>query len=148
MSNRRRDGRGSQGARPGTARRYAVLVVGVRVLSSWGRGRRAYSREVPQQARTQADLGALSGTVTCGYARQWTGCHWMACKRSGVRIPIAPPQFKTIIRNPGPRVSEGLYSCKVPQRLRREVPYSHSDKAPPPMRAAGTALPQPGAETA
>jgi hypothetical protein len=49
-----------------------------------------YSREVPQQGGTQVDLGALSGTVTCGYTLWWTGCHWMACKRSGVRIPIAP----------------------------------------------------------
>jgi hypothetical protein len=50
----------------------------------------SYSRKVPQQAGTQADLGALSGTVTCTETRGWTGCRWMACKRSGVRIPIAP----------------------------------------------------------
>ena len=64
--------------------------MGVRVLSSWGGGVRSYSRKVPQQAWTQADPGALCGTVTCGYVLWWTGCHWMACKRSGVRIPIAP----------------------------------------------------------
>jgi hypothetical protein len=55
-----------------------------------GRGTGSYSREVPQQAWTRADLGALSGTVTSGCALRWTGCRWMACKRSGVRIPIAP----------------------------------------------------------
>src|ERR1039457_3511962 len=72
----------------------------------------------------------------------------MACKRSGVRIPIAPAQFKAIIRKPEPRVSEGLYSSKVPQRQRCDVPYIHSDKAPPPTRAAGTASPWPGAQAA
>jgi hypothetical protein len=72
----------------------------------------------------------------------------MACKRSGVRIPIAPPQFTAIIRNPEPQSSGAWYSSKVPQLQRREVPYSHSDKAPPPMRPAGTALLRPGAETA
>ena len=65
-----------------------------------------------------------------------------------VRIPIAPPQFKAIIRKPEPRVSEGLYSSKVPQRQRYEVPYIHSDKASPPTRAAGTASPWPGAQAA
>src|ERR1039458_616048 len=55
-----------------------------------GRGLGSYSTKVPQPAWTQADLGAFSGTVACGYALRWTGCHWMACKRSGVRIPIAP----------------------------------------------------------
>src|ERR1700684_2558182 len=40
----------------------------------------------------------------------------MACKRSGVRIPIAPPQFRDIIRNPEPQGSGAWYSSKVPQR--------------------------------
>ena len=49
-----------------------------------------YSAEVPQPARTSADSGALLRTVTCGDGRSRTGCLLMACKRSGVRIPIAP----------------------------------------------------------
>ncbi len=32
---------------------------------------------------------------TCGDGRGWTGCLLIACKRCGVRIPIAPPQIKT-----------------------------------------------------
>src|ERR1039457_3961783 len=72
----------------------------------------------------------------------------MTCKRSGVRIHIAPLQVRDIIRNPEPQDSGAWYSSKVPQRQRREVPYSHSDKAPSPVRAAGMALPRPGAETA
>jgi hypothetical protein len=41
----------------------------------------------------------------------------MACKRSGVRIPIAP-QVRETIRNPEPRL-EGLYSSKVQQQRGR-----------------------------
>jgi hypothetical protein len=49
-----------------------------------------YSTEVPQQARNATDSGARSGTVTCTDGRGWTWCLRMACKRSGVRIPVAP----------------------------------------------------------
>jgi hypothetical protein len=44
--------------------------------------------EVPQPARTEANLGGCSRTVTCGDGRRWTYCLLMACKRSGVRIPV------------------------------------------------------------
>jgi hypothetical protein len=110
------------------------------------RGSRRYSRKVSQQARTHGDLCTRLGTVTCADGLMWTGSRWMACKRSGVRIPIAPPQLRCIIRNPEPRSSGAWYSTKVPQRQRYEVPYIHSDKAPPLARAAGTALPWPGAQ--
>src|ERR1039457_5550703 len=147
------DGGESQGVGPrsDSALRYAVRAAGVRreiARLMGGRGLGSYSTKVPQQAWTQADLGALSGTVACGYALWWTGCHWMACKRSGVRIPIAPPQVRGIIRNLEPQSSGAWYSSKVPQRQRREVPYSHSDKAPPSVRPAGMALPRLGAEAA
>jgi hypothetical protein len=67
--------------------------------------RRRYSRKVPQQAWTRADRGGRGRTVTCTGTRGWTGCRWMACKRSGVRIPIAP-QVRNIIRKPGQRVQQ------------------------------------------
>jgi hypothetical protein len=54
----------------------------------------------------------------------------MACKRSGVRIPIAPPQFKGIIRNPKPQSSGVWYSSKVPQRQWREPPVPQSGYGP------------------
>jgi hypothetical protein len=49
-----------------------------------------YSREVPQPGRTRAHSGARVRTVTCAHVHGWTCCLLMACKRSGVRIPIAP----------------------------------------------------------
>jgi len=58
-----------------------------------------YSTEVPQPARTPADWSARCGTVTCGDGLRWMGCLLMACKRSGVRIPIAPPKLKDIKSN-------------------------------------------------
>src|ERR1039458_9637347 len=54
----------------------------------------------------------------------------MACKRSGVRIPIAPPQVKFVMGNPEPQSLGAWYSSKVPQRQRPEVSYANSDKAP------------------
>src|SRR5229473_4893182 len=63
---------------------------------AWGRDwfgwpvRRRYSRKVPQQAWTRADGSGRGRTVTCGYTRGWTGCRWMACKRSAVRARLAP----------------------------------------------------------
>src|SRR5450631_2193086 len=55
-----------------------------------------YSTEVPQLAGTRTDRHARCRTVTCGYVLWWMGCLLMACKRSGVRVSVAPPQFKTI----------------------------------------------------
>jgi hypothetical protein len=54
------------------------------------RGSRRYSRKVPQQARTHGDLCTRLGTVTCADGLMWTGCRWMACKRSAVRARLAP----------------------------------------------------------
>jgi hypothetical protein len=51
--------------------------------------------------------------------------------------PHSSTQVKDIIRNPDPQGSGAPYSSKVPQRRRREASYANSDKAPPPMRAAG-----------
>jgi len=66
---------------------------------------RRYSRKVPQQAGTQVGPGGRGRTVTCTGTRGWTGCRWLACKRSGVRIPIAP-QVRDIIRKPGASVQQ------------------------------------------
>jgi hypothetical protein len=60
------------------------------------------------------DSHALCRTVTCTDRRGWTCCLVMACKRSGVRIPIAP-QLRSIIRKFEPLV-QGEYSSKVPLR--------------------------------
>jgi hypothetical protein len=62
-----------------------------------------YSREVPQQARTEADNERRTRTLTCQDGRWRTGCLLMACKRSGVRIPIAPlsrsrPSIRTVVQ--------------------------------------------------
>jgi hypothetical protein len=92
--------RGPQAARFGIAASGAGIRRGIAVM---GRGIGPYSRKVPQQAWTQANPGALCGTVTCADGLLWTGCRWMACKRSGVRIPIAP-QVRDIIRKLGRRV--------------------------------------------
>src|ERR1700722_12750764 len=51
---------------------------------------RKYSTKVQQPAGTQAARPALTGTVACTDALGWMPCLLMACKRSGVRIPIAP----------------------------------------------------------
>jgi hypothetical protein len=51
-----------------------------------------YSGKVQQPVRIWPHWYARSGTVTCGDRHRWTCCLWMACKRSGVRIPLAPPR--------------------------------------------------------
>ncbi len=53
--------------------------------------RGAHSRKVQQPVWISEDCCTQPGTVTCGEVRWWTCCLWMACKRSGVRIPVAPP---------------------------------------------------------
>jgi hypothetical protein len=56
-----------------------------------------YSRKVPQLMRTWADVRGRGRTVTCTDRRRWTCCRQMACKRSGVRISLAP-LVRSIIR--------------------------------------------------
>ena len=111
-------------------------------------GVRSYSRKVPQQTWIPVDSCGRPGTVTCAYALWWTGCRWMACKRSGVRIPIAPPQFRDIIRNPEPIGSEAWYSSKVPQRQRREAPLPQSGYGPAAGEDCWHGLRRPDAGTA
>jgi hypothetical protein len=99
-----------RGRMPGCVRGGAV---GLReVLAGHGlfleRGRLAwvagqeYSGKVPQQAGTQVVLDGRGRTVTCTGRRMWTLCHWMACKRSGVRIPIAPQGISGQSADPRP----------------------------------------------
>ena len=49
-----------------------------------------YSRKVQQPVRTRGAWHGRGRTVTCGDGRGWTCCRQMACKRSGVRISLAP----------------------------------------------------------
>ena len=49
-----------------------------------------YSRKVPQQAWTRVDWSGRRRTMTCTGILWWTVCRWIACKRSGVRISLAP----------------------------------------------------------
>jgi hypothetical protein len=72
-----------------TAREYPSSA-GVPGLLGQGRRGNLYSGKVQQPVRTSADWRAHSGTVTCGDRRGWTCCLLMACKRSGVRISLAP----------------------------------------------------------
>ena len=108
----------------------------------WGYGQRASTGSGTRSARTDGRSGPYSTkvqqppwipedscgrpeTVTCTDALPWTGCHCMACKRSGVRIPIAPPQFKTIIRNPEPKApgacTAAKYSSSRDEKYRTQV---------------------------
>src|ERR1019366_4053028 len=79
---------------PGPTRRCDMRcgqrAFGVRSLGSWGEGRRIVQHESTATGLDAGGPGCTLRTVACGYALRWTGCHWMACKRSGVRIPIAP----------------------------------------------------------
>ena len=75
-----------------------------RLSASW-RGPIPYRRKVPQPIRTRADPGRQSGTVTCGDGRRGTGCLLMACKRPGVRVPLAP-QVRDINRKLEQRVQQ------------------------------------------
>ncbi len=85
------------------AGRYPSLIDGYRSRSLGTNGggvpqrpwiladaRGEYSRKVPQQARKDTDPGTRSGTVTRADGRGWTCCLLMACKRPGVRVPLAP----------------------------------------------------------
>jgi hypothetical protein len=53
-----------------------------------------YSRKVPQPTGTLVACWGCGRTVTCGDELRWMSCLLMACKRSGVRIPIAPRQVR------------------------------------------------------
>ena len=61
------------------------------------RDRVRYSTEVPQRTWTEVAAPGRRRTVTCGDGRGWTCCRQMACKRSGVRISLAP-LVRSIIR--------------------------------------------------
>ena len=52
-----------------------------------------YSKKVQQPVRTRPDRCARPGTVTCTDVLRWTCCMLMACKRPGVRVPLAPRFF-------------------------------------------------------
>jgi hypothetical protein len=62
-----------------------------------------YSGKVQQPVRICPDWCARAGTVTCTEVFRWTCCLLMACKRSGVRIPVAPhfpdPEHIVILKN-------------------------------------------------
>jgi hypothetical protein len=58
----------------------------------------------------------------------------MACKRSGVRIPIAP-----LVRDKF-EILDGEYSSKVLQRWALEAPRVCSDRGPSSARSAGRVL--------
>jgi len=75
-----------------------------------------YSKKIRQPVRTWRDGRALPGTVTCTDVLRWTCCLLMACKRSGVRIPVAPPQFRQINSKSWAHGSRALYSSKIQQR--------------------------------
>ena len=58
----------------------------------------AHSGKVPQPGRITWHGSGHLRTLTCGDGLPWTGCPLMACKRSGVRIPIAPHIFRVPVR--------------------------------------------------
>jgi hypothetical protein len=101
-------------------------VEGHAVRDAAGRCRRVgeYSTEVQQLTRARAHLRGRVRTVTCTDGRGWTCCRQMACKRSGVRISLAPPGQ---MRNSNRSNSE--YSGKVQQRRPDGPPYVCSDRA-------------------
>ena len=68
-------------------------------------GWQRYSTEVPQRTRTEVVAEGRRRTVTCGDGRGWTCCRQMACKRSGVRISLAPQEV------PGRRLSGCIRSA-------------------------------------
>lgn len=49
-----------------------------------------YSGKVQQLAGIPVDSDVCAGTVTCGDRYRWTPRPLMACKRSGLRLPLAP----------------------------------------------------------
>ena len=73
-----------------TAVEFLEVRAGQALIGSLAGQAGRYSTEVPQQARTEAKLSGCPRTVTCGDGRRRTCCLLMACKRSGVRIPVAP----------------------------------------------------------
>jgi hypothetical protein len=86
MSDAKRSGAGL------SQRRCRAAQPGVRSRADWEAAVRAepYSREVPQLTRIEADWSGRCRTMTCGSVLWWTGCLLMACKRSGVRVSVAP----------------------------------------------------------
>jgi hypothetical protein len=74
-----------------------------------------YSRKVQQPAWIPEDACGRRGTVTCTGGRRWTSCRWMACKRSGVRIPVAP--LRSVF--PGQRLADARPPEPRPGYIRR-----------------------------
>ncbi len=105
------------------------LHIGLERIPSAGQVR--YSTEVPQRTRTEVAVPGRRRTVTCGGGRGWTCCRQMACKRSGVRISLAPPGQK---HNSNKSNSE--YSSKIQQRRPDGPPYVCSGRYLPLARAA------------
>jgi hypothetical protein len=75
-----------------TAVEFLEVLAGQALIGSLTGQAGRYSRKVPQPVRTWPDWCARSGMVTCEDRHGWTCCLLMACKRSGVRIPVAPPR--------------------------------------------------------
>jgi len=92
MRKSERDSRTSYGVGRGTTRRCGTrcrqLAWGGSAYGGGGIG--SYSSEVPQRVWIPVDCWVLAGTMTCADGLLWTGCHWMACKRSAVRARLAP----------------------------------------------------------
>jgi hypothetical protein len=80
----------------GTAVEFLEVLAGQVLIESLTGQAGRYSRKVPQLARIPEDSCARPGTVTCVDGRERMCCLLMACKRSGVRIPVAPPQFRQV----------------------------------------------------
>jgi hypothetical protein len=127
---------GTSSVSPGerSRERRSEEVEGHAVRYAAGRCRRVgeYSTEVQQLTRTRAHSWGRGRTVTCGDGRGWTCCRQMACKRSGVRISLAPPGQKHNSND-----SNSKYSSKVQQRRPDGPPYVCSDRFPPLARAGG-----------
>jgi hypothetical protein len=113
---------GTSSVSPGerSRKRRSEEVEGHAVRYAAGRCRRVgeYSTEVQQLTRTRAHSWGRGRTVTCGDGRGWTCCRQMACKRSGVRISLAPPGQKHNSND-----SNSKYSSKVQQRRPDGPPY-------------------------
>jgi hypothetical protein len=95
------------------------------------------------------DLGALCGTVTCGYTRGVDGLPLGGMQEVwGSNPHSSTARFRDIIRNPEPQSSGAWYSSKVPQRQRREAPVAQSGYGPAAGEDCWHGLRRPDAGTA
>ena len=106
--------------------RRSEKVEGHAVRDAAGRCRRVgeYSTEVQQLTRTRAHSWGRGRTVTCRDGRGWTCCRQMACKRSGVRIPLAP-LVRSKIRTDRTASTAAKYSNGGPMGRRTCVRIRH-----------------------